>query len=50
MAERHIGLVGDGAIYTHPNSQPDVLVVMCENNTDSNEETLSGHGTIPLHK
>ena len=30
MAEsRHIGLVEDGAIYTHPHIQPDVLVVMC---------------------
>ena len=43
--ERHIGLVEDGAIYTHPNIQPNVLVVMCWDNTDINEETLSGHGT-----
>ena len=45
MVERHIGLVEDGAIYTHPNIQPNVLVVMCWDNTDINEETPSGHGT-----
>ena len=45
MAERHIGLVEDGVSYTHPNIQPNVPVVMCWDNTDINEETLSGHGT-----
>ena len=46
IAERHIGLVEDGgAIYTPPNIQPNVAVVMCWDSTDINEETLSGHGT-----
>ena len=45
MAERHIGLIEGGAIYTPPNIQPNVHVVMCWDNTDINEETLSGHGT-----
>ena len=46
IAERRIGLVEDGgAIYTPPNIQPNVAVVMCWDSTDINEETLSGHGT-----
>ena len=41
IAERNIGLVEDGgAIYTPPNIQPNVAVVMCWNSTDINEETL----------
>ena len=45
MAERHIGLLEEGVIYTPPNIQPNVPVVMCWDNNDINEETLTGHGT-----
>ena len=45
MAERHIGLLEEGVIYTLPNIQPNVPVVMCWDNNDINEETLTGHGT-----
>ena len=51
ISERHIGLVEDGgAIYTPPNIQPNVDVVMCWDSTDINEETLSDHGTTTQHK
>ena len=46
MAETHIGLLEKGVIYTPPNIQPNVPVVMCWDNNDINEETLTGHGTI----
>ena len=40
IAERHIGLVEDGgAIYTPPNIQPNVAVVMCWDSI--NEKTLA---------
>ena len=45
MSERNIELVEDGAIYTSPNIQPNVPVVMCWDNTDINEEILCGYGT-----
>ena len=45
MTERHIGLVEDGAIYTTPSIKPNVPAVMCLDNTNINEETLSGHDT-----
>ena len=45
MAERHIGLLEEGVIYTPPNIQPNVPVVTCWDNKDINEETLTGHGT-----
>ena len=45
VAERHIGLLDEGVIYTPPNIQPNVSVVMCWDNNDINEETLTGHST-----
>ena len=46
MAERHLKLVEvEDLIYTPPNIQPNVPFVMCWDNNDISEETLSGHGT-----
>ena len=45
MVERQIAQAVDGYVYIPPKIQSHVPVVMCWDNNDINEETLSGHGT-----
>jgi hypothetical protein len=45
MAERNVRQVEESAIYTPPNIQPNVPIVLCWDNNDINEETVRGHGT-----